>query len=41
VTGVEKHGTGATWFWKNSIWIAPVTGFGIAIAVAYGVIEWL
>jgi len=38
---VERHGTGLTWFERNSIWIAPVIGFGVAMAMAYGVIEWL
>jgi len=38
---IERHGTGARWIDKNGIWLAPVVGFWIAIALAYGVIEWL
>lgn len=39
---IHKHGTGINaWLWRESIWIAPVVGFGIAIALTYGVMQWL
>jgi hypothetical protein len=37
---IERHGTGARWFYKNQIWIAPVVGFGIATAISNAVIYW-